>query len=230
MLNLLTPAQLRLLSRSELEDAFLETQDAYIDSKDELELVAAEKISLSSTNERLSRKLKEEKASKIQLKNDYRQLIKEMQAGNSDALSQELREGQSDNRTPTQDTKAPKDAKAREDVNIIHTSSTSPRSPSSSMIQETLVQKTHLTVTYSLVQRTPTWNRTHLIQTSAHNSQHFSVFACICTVLDSTHANTSLGLCPTLRNDETNPEPEHPAISRSGAAKIRDSTEDSSQT
>ncbi|KAI4261990.1 MAG: hypothetical protein L6R42_002824 [Xanthoria sp. 1 TBL-2021] len=45
-------------------------------------------------------------------------MIKEMQAGNSDVPSQELREVQSDNRTSTQDTKALKDAKAREGVNI----------------------------------------------------------------------------------------------------------------
>lgn len=110
MSNFLTPAQLRLLSRSELEDAFFETQEAYKDSKEELE-------SLSSTNERLSRRLEEAKASRIQLRNDYRQLIKEMQAGNSDVPRQELPEVQSDNQTSTQDTKALKDAKAREVVN-----------------------------------------------------------------------------------------------------------------
>ncbi|KAI4264039.1 MAG: hypothetical protein L6R42_000832 [Xanthoria sp. 1 TBL-2021] len=163
-----------------------------------------------------------------------------MQAGNSDALSQELREGQSDSRTPTQDTKALKDAKAREDVNISQFGSdkdsfqedTSALIPSSRQLH--VPSEPFIKLALHDLRNPRSEDMAHLIQTSARNSQPqpalFRLRPCTCTVLDSTLANTSLGLCPTLRNDETNPEPEHPATSRNGgAAKIRESTEDSSQ-
>ncbi|KAL8648550.1 MAG: hypothetical protein Q9226_005946 [Calogaya cf. arnoldii] len=81
MPKLINPYPIRLLSRTELEDAFFEAQEACQDMKEQFESMAAEKNSLLSKNERLAHRLEIAKEDTKRLRADYRQMSKKMYAG-----------------------------------------------------------------------------------------------------------------------------------------------------
>ncbi|KAL8636600.1 MAG: hypothetical protein Q9226_009236 [Calogaya cf. arnoldii] len=74
MPDIIGPSQLRVLSRSELEDKFFEVQDARNELQEQLE-------SLLLANERLTRRLEAEKEMTKRLRADYRTLSEETHEG-----------------------------------------------------------------------------------------------------------------------------------------------------